>query len=76
MRERKRKAERIYKEDKEGETTLPVRKTKDIALDHSKTMGDDKPKGARSLGDIGGREDGRELFDFVLKKMSKPDTDK
>jgi hypothetical protein len=72
---KKRKAKQIDN-DKEGETALPARKTKEIAESH-KTG--DKSHVSKNRPDVlnqgGTREDGKELFDFVLKGLASPDTE-
>lgn len=72
MRQKKRKAERVYEDDPEGEMLLPTRKTKEIAESHLSEAEGLVVKGPHGLRGVGGRENGKELFDHVLNAMSKP----
>ncbi len=68
---KKRKAERVYENDPEGEALLPVRKTKEIAETHQQAERDEIQQA--KLDRLGENEEGKEMFDFVLKKMASPD---
>jgi hypothetical protein len=73
-KKKKRKADRVYENDPEGEALLPVRKTKEIAETHSKTKTTkENKKFPPAMEQLGTKEDGKELFDFVLKGLSSPD---
>ncbi|MBB6240125.1 hypothetical protein HDC90_004789 [Pedobacter sp. AK013] len=76
MRQKKRKAERVYEDDPEGEILLPTRKTKEIAESHLLEAKGKVVKGPHGLRDVGGNEDGKALFDYVLNGMSKPENKK
>ena len=71
MAKRKRKADRVYF-DKTGESNLPVRKTKEIAETHQKQL-IDVPQQREAMKTLESNEIGKEMFDFVLKKMASPD---
>lgn len=68
---KKRIAKKVTK-DKTGESELPQRSTKDIAEKHSKVE-IDVPQQRVAMEGLGSNEQGKELFDFVLKGMVKPD---
>jgi hypothetical protein len=73
---KKRKADRITN-DKDGEGLLPVRSTKEIASTHLDALSKEtKPESKRvhdQLKQDDGNEDGKELFDIIVKGMSTPD---
>jgi len=68
---KKRKAERVYEDDPEGEALLPARKTKEIAETHLKSKRNELEQG--KMDRLGENEQGKEMFDFVLKGMVSPD---
>jgi len=71
---KKRKAERIYDDDPEGEALLPVVKTKELAANlGARNPRKQNDKFPPAVSQVGSKEDGKELFDFVLKKMASPD---
>lgn len=67
---KKRKAKKNYT-DRTGESDLPQRTTNDIAEAHSK-VDIDVPQQKQAMKTLGTNEQGKELFDFVLKEMTKP----
>jgi hypothetical protein len=71
MRGKKRKSTRIGR-DKDGEASLPVKKTKDLA-ERQKKVQEDGPSNPHYIGGLGENDEGKELFDDLLKKMSSPD---
>lgn len=71
MAKKKRVAKKV-KRYKTGESQLPQRSTKDIVEKHAeKEM--DVPQQRVAMEGLGKNEQGKELFDFVLKGMVKPD---
>jgi len=58
--------------DKTGESQLPQRSTKDIAEKHAQKE-IDVPQQREAMKTLGTNEQGKELFDFVLKGLVKPD---
>lgn len=70
MIKKKRIAKKV-KTDKTGESELPQRTTKDIAEKHAKEE-IDVPQQRVAMEGLGNNEQGKELFDFVLKGMIKP----
>jgi|GEM_PF-1785460 hypothetical protein len=71
---KKRKAARVY-DDTEGEAGLPVRSTKEIAETHQTIKkGKVHPRIPNVMREIGENENGKELFDKVLKGMASPDS--
>ena len=74
MVKKKRKAARVLDDDPENEAGMPVRKTKEIAEAHKATNTKQANKYRPPIIDqIGTKEDGKELFDFVLKGLASPD---
>lgn len=70
---KKRKADRVY-DDTEGEANLPVRSTKEIAETHKNTKkGKVHPRIPNVISEIGENENGKEMFEKVLKGMAYPD---
>jgi len=73
MAGKRRKAIRITN-DPDGEANLPIRKTKEIAETHKES--NTKKENDRFppvIDQIGTKEDGKELFDFVLKGLASPE---
>ncbi len=71
MAKKKRAAKKTYL-DYGDDANLPQRKTKEIADTHSKQE-IDVPQQRVAMEGLGENEQGKELFDFVLKGMIKPD---
>ncbi len=71
MANTKRTAKKVSR-DKTGENELPQRTTKDIVDKHAKKE-IDVPQQRVAMEGLGSNEQGKELFDFVLKGMIKPD---
>ena len=71
MAKKKRTAKKVYR-DKSGESDLPQRSTKDIAEKHA-LQEIDVPQQREAMKTLGKNEQGKELFDFVLKGMVNPD---
>jgi hypothetical protein len=69
-KKKKRIATKVHR-DKTGESELPQRSTKDIVEKHSK-VDIDVPQQREAMKSLGKNEQGKELFDFVLKGMTKP----
>jgi len=56
-----------------GESNLPARRTKEIATTHLETERTEYTRQQKAVRDnLEQNEDGKEDFDFVLKKMSSP----
>jgi len=72
MAKRKRAAKKVIRpKDKDG--FLPQRTTADIAEKHMAMPDPEVPQERVALKSAGSNEQGKELFDFVLKGMVKPD---
>lgn len=71
MRGKKRKSARVS-DDKDGEQSLPYRKTKDLA-EKQRNIQEDGPSHPHYIGGMEENEEGKELFDDLLKRMSSPD---
>lgn len=68
---KKRAARKIYQSE-DPDDNMPQRKMEDIASVHA-SQRTGKPLERKAMESLGENEDGKELFNFVLKGMAKPD---
>ena len=70
---KKRKAVRQATNDPEGEMDMPVMKTSELAAQHAERAKTMRFPHRSALTELGKNDEGKELFDDILKSMASPD---